>query len=365
MSQTSYKLHKWSGLTLAILLFLQGLTGLILSYRDSLQALGHPAAYGASKVTVSFDQIAQNLSTTFRDHKIDRVVYPHNETGILVARAYNRDGLLEIAHLHPTTGETLSVGPVWQYPVQLADRLHVSLTLGQTGHLVLLIEAVCLLMMVVTGLIVWWPGLRKLHKGFRIKWTAPAPRLLRELHIVPGVIIAPFLAISALTGALMIAEPVVKSTVAVFAPVDPDLSIDLSPTDQSTPTITWQAALDLLRQRFPDGMVRQARFFGPEQRLFGVIMVAQDASNPRAHHMAGVDRLTGELIVFADANQAPAGQAFIDWLLPLHSGEAYGILRPIIMTVLGVGLMGLAVTGVVTWFNKRPRAKRKAEPFTV
>lgn len=351
------RLHKWAGLALGLQILLQAVTGILITNRDALMGL----FYGAGPVVAELplDQIMENLRDARPDHRVERIITPPDGLP-LVARLEDRAGRMEIAHVDPVTGDIRSIGPLWRYPLQLADRLHVSLMMGAAGHAVLLTEALVLLFMLVSGLIVWWPPAGRYIRALIIHRGKGRMRFLRDLHVVPAALLALPLIVMVTAASLVIAEPLVGPAVEMMAPVNPPLAIDLKPVPPGTQPVGQAQALAMLRARFPDGQLRQIRHFGPQYRLLGVVMLDRDAVNPRAHHMAGLDRATGELIVYADANDSPAGQQIIDWILPLHSGEWMGSARGFVVTLEGLGLAALVVTGFWMWLARR-RVRRRVK----
>lgn len=356
------EIHKWIALIVGVLLIAQAGTGIILANQDVLLKAFHPETRDRFPgLRADLDTLVDQSLAAVPGGRLDRLLYTHEDAGIILARIRSDPGrTLIIVVLDRATAEVLSSGRVWSYPTQLAERLHVSLMSGAPGQIVLLIEGLMLLTLSVTGLILWWPKQRRYAQGLTIHWRAPWRRLLRDLHLVPGALMSLFFALSGLSGTLMVAEPLIKPVVALVAPVLPDLNPDLAPVAEGAePVITAQAALERLEARFPDGSLRQVRILA-DGRLVGVVMVAEAAANPRAHHIAGVDRISGDLLVFSDGNDLPSGEAALSWILPVHNGDAYGPLRRPLVTLIGFMLLGSCISGLAMWVTK-PRRRRKPD----
>jgi uncharacterized iron-regulated membrane protein len=50
-----------------------------------------------------------------------------------------------------------------------------------------------------------------------------------------------------------------------------------------------------------------------------------------------------------------AGDTFLAWQFPLHSGRAFGLTGRILICVTGLVVAMLSVTGLVIWLKKRRR----------
>jgi len=350
--------HRWVGLALAVLVLLQAGTGLLLVNKDALEPLVHPQARVEPGRPASLDAVVAALRAAHPDLRLDRIYTPHRPDRALTARMLDKDRAMTIVLVDPASARVLSTGPLTAYPLQLAERLHVSLLQGAMGQVILLIEGICLLFMAISGLVVWWPRLKLLGHALRIHVDAGSRRLLRDLHLVPGAFAAVFIAVSALTGAGVIAEPLLKPAIGAVAPVGPNLVMpDMPPLPPGQDLASAQSAMDQLTARFPDGRLRQIRFVGPNERLVGVVMESANNPNPRAHHLAAVDRGNGRLIVWEDGDHQLQGDAILAWLLPIHTGEVLGWVRTGVMSLVALTLAMLTVTGVWMWAIK-PRRRR-------
>jgi uncharacterized iron-regulated membrane protein len=357
MSRRLRALHKWCALALVVLLILQGVSGLLIAHRESLERLGHRALPSDAGSTASLDVLVDGLRAEFPGGRLDRIIYPKTP-GVLRARVYDEAGRLYVAYLDPTTGRILASGRFWTDPLELADRLHVSLLMGTTGKILLFIEAAGLSFLAVTGLWLWWPRGGRFGPALKVHWQSSSARFVRDLHVVPGALAAVVVLICALAAALLVAKPLMKPLVAMVAPIGGEFSLNLPATDRVAPVVTWQQGLEAIQQRFPDGRLRQVRLVGPEGRMLGVLLVARNEVNPRAHHFLGIDRMTGEVRVFTDASARPAGERLLDWFLPIHSGEIYGPARPVMLTVTGSLVLMLSATGLLMWWRQRSSRRR-------
>ncbi len=365
MKVALYKVHKWVGLGLGVLLLLQATTGLMMAHKEALAAwFGSEGLVDVSAEHQPLDQIIAAVHDAKPGYRFDRIIYRDNPALPLVARINPPDGgKFHVALIDPVKAQVLSSGPMWQYPLQLAERVHVALLSGTIGHYILLIEAIGLMFMGISGLIVWWPRKNRFRKALVIHWKSSPLRVIRDIHVVPGALTAVLMLFAGLTGAMLIADDALKAAVSTVAPLKAPIKLDFPVVDQPDEMISWQQAKDRLFEQFPDGHLRQLRFWGRDGRILATVMVAQNALNPRAHHIAAVDRWLDETTIYADGNQLPSGSAFIEWVLPLHTGEAWGGLRPVMMSILGLSLAGMCITGFWMWLKKR-RPKRRQSAVT-
>ena len=104
-----------------------------------------------------------------------------------------------VVAVDPYTGAIVGF-PVAPKGVELVVRglhqLHTSLLAGRTGNTLVSITALSSLILVVTGVVIWWRG-----RLWRIRWSASWKRIVFDLHHSLGVIAALVLVVVCGTGA--------------------------------------------------------------------------------------------------------------------------------------------------------------------
>ena len=60
-----------------------------------------------------------------------------------------------------------------------------------------------------------------------------------------------------------------------------------------------------------------------------------------------------------DPDKAPKANGFLEWLHPLHNGEAFGIAGRIAALLIGILPACLFLTGLVRWRQKRRSSMRQ------
>jgi uncharacterized iron-regulated membrane protein len=109
------------------------------------------------------------------------------------------------------------------------------------------------------------------------------------------------------------------------------------------------AALGAAQAARPGRRIRDVRLPNPE--TLNVFFFAPDVS-PHA-----VDRVRVDLAAGRVRDVTPAGRAGGLWmtLLPIHSGDTFGVAGSLVVLVGALGLITLAVTGPLIWWQARRR----------
>jgi uncharacterized iron-regulated membrane protein len=70
---------------------------------------------------------------------------------------------------------------------------------------------------------------------------------------------------------------------------------------------------------------------------------------------------TGEVLVERSERTRTAGESFMHWLYPLHSGTAFGSAGMLAMCLTGLAPLLLVATGLWVWSRKRRKEKNRGQ----
>ena len=98
-------------------------------------------------------------------------------------------------------------------------RLHGSLLAGSTGQLLNGVGAASLVVLALTGAIVWWPGRAHWRRSLRVDWDARFPRLNWDVHSAFGFWFLPFVMLWGASG-LYLSQPQLFDVLLRFDPAD-------------------------------------------------------------------------------------------------------------------------------------------------
>ena len=79
---------------------------------------------------------------------------------------------------------------------------------------------------------------------------------------------------------------------------------------------------------------------------------AQEPSQRFPKTMVWIDQYSGEVLFDRDATQDVAGDVVVQWLHPLHNGEAFGFLGRLLVLLSGIFPLVLFSTGLMRWRHK-------------
>lgn len=99
-----------------------------------------------------------------------------------------------------------------------------------------------------------------------------------------------------------------------------------------------------------------ARFLLPQLILFEISLVTK----AYPHRQIWIDQYSGAVLAINDLHRYTAGQKFVEWQYPLHSGEAFGLPGRILVLLSGLVCPVLYGTGIFLWWRRRRATTRHA-----
>ncbi|WP_367155439.1 PepSY-associated TM helix domain-containing protein [Methylomonas sp. HYX-M1] len=170
---------------------------------------------------------------------------------------------------------------------------------------------------------------------------------------------------SALTGVALEIPQYANPLFGYFSP------LQAMPKPQSSPTVIGQQRISL------DQAVAAGQSVFPDARLCWIetphdadgsfrINLRQDGEPNRRFPKTNVwvDQYSGRILAVSNPADLGASDTLINWLHPLHSGEAFGLSGQILVSISGLACPLLFVTGLIRWLQKAG-AKRRGRPLSV
>lgn len=181
------------------------LTGSVLVYRNELYRTFSPVPVivEGTGTPLAVDALKEAALRAYPSYAIDEVrpgQTPNHAVEVTLARDDERVRRI----LDPFTGVDLG-NPIpvgYRFTAWLLD-LHDNLLGGDTGRRVNGMGAILLLMLCISGAVIWWPGVGAWRRSLWIDWRANWKRLNWTLHSVLGFWLFAFIVLWGITGAYL------------------------------------------------------------------------------------------------------------------------------------------------------------------
>ncbi|MFT4089837.1 MAG: PepSY domain-containing protein [Asticcacaulis sp.] len=392
-----WRWHFYAGLIVAPFLLILSLTGAIYLFNDEINDATMPHLRFVETVTDPMP-VSHLMRSALHD-------YPGTVTRVDMPSAANRSAIVFVrtddnqdqrVAVNPQTAEVLGAYIYAQTLVGFADRMHGSLTLGTIGDRIVELAACWALVLIITGLYLWWP------RGLKGPGGIVYPRLWlkgrlfwRDIHAVTGIWSAAVIIFLILTGLPWagVQGNVVKqvaASVGVGYPAsnrnynapksDPTMkgalgeapwTLEDTPLPKSDPHAGHPghhiapaqkdeaaiAGVDAITaQLMVHGLTQPYRLFmpsGPE----GVYTVYTYPDQPEGQRTLYFDRYSSALIrEIAYADYGWAAKA-IELGVQLHMGNYFGLANQVLMLLACVTIVMLVISGFIMWWRRRPEGE--------
>ncbi|MGX4641370.1 PepSY-associated TM helix domain-containing protein [Massilia sp. SYSU DXS3249] len=381
--------HLWTGLVFGTILVLQGLTGAALSWVHELDALLNPGLLHVApppamrageplRVQAADAQAVHDLLASDRRYgKPSMLMLPERAGDVYVAwyrpgkpssgweQAVTRQVMVDPATL-AVLGERNWGEAGLSRPLLMPTLFHFHryLLAGETGKVVIAVQGVALVLMTLTGIVIWWPRMTRsaIANALSVRFGGNWPRFSFQLHRSSGALCAPVLLFLGFSGVHFNIPTWTTPLVGTVAPVTPNVKpVNLS--EAGLAPLSLAGAMAAAQARFPEARIGRVNFPAGANQPWEV-RVRQPGElrqGPGATRIS-IDARDGRILRVADPLRGPGGDRFLAALFPLHSGEAFGVAGKVFISFMGITPLAFFVTGIVVWlkFRRKPKKKPKA-----
>ncbi|WP_145999112.1 PepSY-associated TM helix domain-containing protein [Oceanicoccus sp. KOV_DT_Chl] len=320
-------------------------------FKENLIELNLPAvsAESGNGSEYSIDRLSSGLQQLLQHHSMEDVYYIKTPT-------QGRDYWWLATRSDEIFLYDVNGAPVADHWLMLPvlywlGEFHTELLLHDGGTTLLTLLGIGCLILMLAGLISWWPG----RSGFRLShlWAMSARRgpALRQ-HRAVAIICLPLLLLSVLTGAGMSVQSAIGffiETTSVAAP-EPEptatvatLEFELSQLD---------ALLQSAQQRLPDSQITMLSLPTAAKPYLGMRLRAADEWHVNGKTNMMIDIASGAIKI-KDVKDASAGRKILNTFYPLHSSYGLPGLYKALVVITGVLTVLLGVLGLLAWLRRR------------
>ncbi|HTR08585.1 MAG TPA: PepSY domain-containing protein [Paraburkholderia sp.] len=411
--RTLWRWHFYAGLFVMPFLVVLAITGTIYCFQPQIEPLLYPhrlIVQPETRARLGEEALLARAATAMPKGAVPssvRVPSEPNRSAEFVFRL--PQGGSESVYVNPYSGEVLGTLSVENRLMQVSRMLHRKLLLGKPGELLMELVACWTLVMIGTGIALWWPqaGTRlreallptlslqgrpfwkSLHAALGIwlalgaiafvltglPWTGSWGQYFKSLATsanlgsppgawgglplrssVPGA--APSAAppavnagahhmdgMESMPGMKMDDMPLANVPWAVGA-----VQVPHSPADTTGARLPLASVIDMLRRDGIDGGYEIALPTTPD----GVYTVSYFPADPKAERTIYIDQYDGAVLKDIRYEDYGAVSKAVSYGTALHMGRYFGLANQIVCAAISIGLATMAVTGCVMWWKRRP-----------
>ncbi len=382
----SAKLHLWFGLSVGLIVCIVSLTGTMYVFKDEIQGiLRKDVLYvQASTITekpISVELLKEKVSLeTNEKYPVSSVEVPLDKNRSYEFFIYEKDKkgwnyfnevkINKLIYVNQYTGEILGVYDEKYDLFPILKSIHWSLLLkSDWGEYVVGIPVVLFIIMLITGIILWWPknrNARKSRLSFDWKNVKTWKRKNYDLHNVLGFY-ASFIALLISLSGIYFSYPWVKN---VF-----NLTLSGSLELPKEKEIKSPDSLLTKNSSIYDLTVQQTKKMYPESSSFRIplngknkkgkelknipVTVYQKDGRFSERNLIAFDKYSGKLLSNKPHQDLTNAQKYANANYDIHTGSYFGLFGKIIWFLAGLVCTSLPITGFLIWWGKRKKQGKK------
>jgi uncharacterized iron-regulated membrane protein len=258
--------------------------------------------------------------------------------------------------VNPYTGDVLGeLGQNHFFPTVLA--IHRNLFLGTTGRVVVELATCWSIILLLTGLFLWWPRRRQKVRGVWLPRLRAKPyAVLRDLHALAGAYLLPVALTIVATGLLYTLvwgagyRYAGRATGAFTTFTD----FPKSTGPAGAKPLPIEAAVATARELYPG---RSFSVTLPRRADDSYVFFVRGPTGPVTKGVLVLHRVTGEVLCNRPAAEFPVVAWLATWNYSFHVGTPLGLATKIVWLIAVAVLAALPVTGLWMWWQRRPRGR--------
>jgi uncharacterized iron-regulated membrane protein len=359
-------IHRWLGFISGLVVFIVSISGCIFCFQDEIQ----DALYNYRKVQPQpVPYIKPSALKAITLHKypkasINYLYYYGKDRPAAAIANLDKQGLLYI-YLNPYTGKILHEENPQSNFFIVVEYIHLYLLLPpKIGGMVVGISVLVFIVMMISGIILWWPKRKSDRKrSLTIKWGARWRRVNYDLHNVLGFYATAVALVLAITG-LSIAFDWVRTGIYNTANLGKIYAIEKTypKSDTLAKALSKQPVIDhaFLTAQKRSSNAQMYLIYDPSEKA-GAIGITAYTHSLHFYGSDGYtfDKYTGNLLQYLPHQNKSAGLKMNEMNYDIHVGQILGLTGKIIAFIASLICASLPVTGFIIWLGKRNKPKNK------
>lgn len=349
-------IHLYLGFSFGLVFLFLGLTGAGLVYKERIQSLYQPKLDEnyIDQDYLNLNQLEESLSDQFDQLEVRSLTIPHDPQGYyLFAIKYVEAGSTQYQRLwvNPTNAETAAVIQDPSILLTWIYQLHSGEILSDTGYIMVGIAGVGVLILLLTGVVSWWPGLVRIRRSLVIPAKASATVIYSRLHRISGLLLIPMFLVIVVSGVLLVFRE------ELITPWQSKPAVESGHRQSATKPCVSSTLTNIQRtaeNQFPDAYVNYIKLPRNQKRPIEVTL-QHDNEVPSILGLTKVyiDTHCAAVVGTVDGRQLSLRESLLEHVLALHNGSYFGIMGRLMFVVLGFAPLIFVITGLLSWLNRR------------
>ncbi|MFD2830929.1 PepSY-associated TM helix domain-containing protein [Corticicoccus populi] len=382
-----WRWHLYAGLIISPFLIILAVTGAIYLFKHDIEAYIYKDYYqveeGGERLNPS--DLVNTAVNTAGGGDVTRYRPGEDPSRSVEVGLIDNNGDALTIFINPYTREVLGTINDNTRPMDIIERVHGELSAGTIGDRIVELIACWTIIMILSGLYLWFPKTKekikgvftfRLNKGNRVRW--------RDLHAVSGFWFSLSLLFFLLSGLLWTGfwgNGVQQLVTASGSGYPPSIWVGDAPESdivtEDVADVSWAAEqlpvadsemISGYRQASINDIAETAESTGihPSYDIFypagetGVFTLSTFPDRAQDEATVHIDQYSNSVIAdYRYDHYGPIGK-FFALGITIHKGLQFGLINQLFGLVICIGLIGMVATGFWMWWKRKPKGRMGA-----
>ncbi|WP_456270976.1 PepSY-associated TM helix domain-containing protein [Bacillus sp. AK031] len=384
-----WRWHFYAGILFAPFLIILAFSGAVYLFKPQIESMLYKDLYyvqdsgDSLKVSKQIEKVQEEYpGGIITSYKVSDDPSRTTEIGLM------ENSVMSTVYVNPYSGQIHGSMENSEKFTEIFKKLHSELIIGGTfaNRLVELAACWCIILL-VTGLYIWWPRNKASIWGTVLpRFKSRGRTFWRDMHAVPAFWLSLFIVILIATGlpwSGVMGEQINRLAASTNSGY-PAFAFAFGPKPESVVTakdvaedVPWasenlevpasgtgvqQLALDEVSSIAAAESINKPYTVSMPQGEKGVYTIATSHTKPGDNATLHVDQFSGEVLTDVRFSDYGLMAKAITMGIALHEGRLFGLANQIIGLVVCLGLIGFIVSSLMMWKKRKPQGKLGSSP---
>jgi len=360
MRQWLLPLHRWSGMTVGLVIVLMAVTGASIAFRPQLDPLLNRELLTAPACIsrASLDALTASAVAARPTAQLDYIrLIAGGDGDARIPAAMVRFTDQGFVYLDPCSGAVLGQRHRWGGLLGTLEQIH-RFRFMPNGELITGTSALLFAIVLIGGGLYLWlpPSLRGLRRAMRFNPRLQGAARTASLHKTVGLYASVIVLASALTGLPQAFDWSKRALYSMTGSAQPAKAPSSGPA-AGAPRLPleqlWQRAQALV----PHPQEALIHYPSRPQAAVEMYLIAADAPHVNARTMLDLDAYSGKVLRFTPYAASSLGHRLYFWTLSLHTGHVGGTAGQLVLMLGALCIPVLAYSGIGGYLRRRRRRR--------
>ena len=389
-----FKIHWFLGITAGLVLFVVGITGAILSFeKEILKAINkdsYVVSIPAEQSKLSTKELLEKFQLQIPDAKINSISFSNEANASTVINIAGKGESKEARRgkdyfINPYTAEILpdiKGKEFFSFNLRLHRWLALPEDIREVGKQTVAISTISLIILIISAIVIYWGRIKRaFFKSFTFSFKHNGRAFLSTMHSAIGMWVIPFYLLASLTGLfwsygwyndmLYKIAGVEKAQKMQQPQVKPELpkGMEIKAQGQAenmeakepkkSKFDEYQKAVEMFNIFVQRDYSKVTLKFPQKGSIYSFSYLDIEPDHFRATNILELDINSWQLLKHERYEDKPLNEQLMKSILPLHTGEYFGLVGQIGM-FLASSLMALfTITGFMLYLNRHKKKKNR------